>query len=119
MLLVFPADESPATVARAMVETARQSQQRLAQSDLSVGVCFGGHIGEVVQGNVGTPERVDFTVMGAAVNLASRLESLCRPLQADAVFSEAVATHVEELSASGAHALKGIDHPVPVYTLPA
>ena len=117
MLLVFPVDETPATVARAMVETARHSQQQLARSGLGVGVCFGGHIGEVVQGNVGTPERLDFTVMGPAVNLASRLESLCRPLQTDAVFSEAVARHVDGLEESGAHSLKGIDRPVTVFAL--
>jgi adenylate cyclase len=119
MLLVFPVDDSPDTIARAMVDTARQSLVRVAQSDVCVGIGFGGHLGEVIQGNVGTPERIDFTVMGPAVNLASRLEGLCRPLGASAVFSRAVAVHVPDLLPAGARPLKGIRDPVPVYRLDA
>ena len=68
--------------------------------------------------STGTPERLDFTVMGSCVNLASRLESLCRPLEADAVFSESVSAHCPQLVPVGSHALKGIDDPVPVWVFP-
>lgn len=119
VLLVFPVeDDDTATVARALVETAASSLAEVASSAVEVGVCFGGHVGEVIQGNVGTPERVDFTVMGRAVNLASRLESLCRPLDADAVFSHAVAAHVPSLAPAGVHPLKGITEAVSAYRLP-
>jgi class 3 adenylate cyclase len=100
-----------------MVETARASLAGVAALDAGVAVGFGGHIGEVVQGNIGTPNRLDFTVMGPAVNLASRLEGLCKPLQADAVFSESVAAGTEGLRPAGRHAVKGVADPVATFTL--
>lgn len=117
MLLVFPVEGDRAAVAQAMVETARASLAGVAALDAGVAVGFGGHIGEVVQGNIGTPNRLDFTVMGPAVNLASRLEGLCKPLQADAVFSESVAAGTEGLRPAGRHAVKGVADPVTTFTL--
>ena len=122
MLLVFPVEgRSPAEVAEAVVQTAQRSLARVealtTELELPLGLGFGAHLGEVVQGNVGTPERLDFTVMGPAVNLASRLESLCKPLGAQAVFSTQVAEHVQGLQIAGEHQLKGIAEPVPVWVL--
>ncbi len=119
MLLVFPVDGDRAVVARAMVETASASLARLATSELPVGIGFGAHLGDVVQGNIGTPVRLDFTVMGPAVNLASRLEGLCKVLAAPAVFSAAVASRVEGLRPAGAQVLEGIAEPVEVWVLGA
>ena len=84
MLLIFrPKDEEYCAVAQSMVKTVESAQRRIADVaarlgyDVSVG--FGCHIGDVIYGNIGTPRRLDFTVMGLAVNLTSRLESLCPP----------------------------------------
>jgi adenylate cyclase len=123
ILLVFPvaSPEQRASVCGALVETARRSLAAVEvlgeELSLPLGIGFGGHLGEVVQGNVGTPERLDFTVMGPAVNLASRLEGLCKPLRSGAVFSEAVAEHVPGLSRAGAHELKGLPGPVGAWVL--
>jgi adenylate cyclase len=124
MLLIFPLEgSSQAGVAEAMLETVRHALPRVAQvaqrtgHDVSAG--FGCHIGDVIYGNIGTPERLDFTVMGSCVNLASRLESLCKPLEATAVFSQSVQAHCAELSPAGSHALKGISEPVRVWVLPS
>lgn len=117
MLLVFPVGQDRAAVARAMVETARASLGALQAAELPVGVGCGGHLGAVVQGNIGTPDRLDFTVMGPAVNLASRLESECKPLGVPAVFSREVAELVEGLQAGGERRLKGFADPVPVFVL--
>ena len=118
MLLIFPidAEHNQQAACAAMVNTVRESVagvESLGKDlDLPLGVGFGGHIGEVLYGNIGTEERLDFTVMGAAVNLASRLESLCKKFNASAVFSEVIASHTDNLTHFGNENLKGIADPV-------
>lgn len=60
--------------------------------DLGVGL----HMGDVYYGNIGAKDRLDFTVMGPAVNLASRLESLTKDLSASILFSESVYEQLTE-----------------------
>jgi len=45
------------------------------------------HIGEVLYGNVGAADRLDFTVIGPAVNEVARIEALCQPLRNAVLFS--------------------------------
>ena len=67
-------------------------------------------------GNIGAADRLDFTAIGPAVNLVSRLEGLCRPLGRSVLISGAVAA--ETAAPLGEHALRGIAAPCPVFTLP-
>ncbi|HEU0218446.1 MAG TPA: adenylate/guanylate cyclase domain-containing protein [Stellaceae bacterium] len=77
------------------------------------------HLGEILWGNVGAADRLDFTAIGPAVNLVSRLEGLCRPLGRSVLISGAVAAETTRpLVPLGDHALRGIAVPCPVYTLP-
>jgi len=79
------------------------------------------HLGDVLYGNVGTDERLDFTVIGPAVNEASRIEALCRalerPLLASAALAQAAGSERHRLEALGFHALRGVREPQELYGL--
>ena len=75
------------------------------------------HLGEMLWGNIGTADRLDFTAIGPAVNLVSRLEGLCRPLGRSVLVSGAVAAETTaRLIPLGDHALRGIATPCAVFT---
>jgi adenylate cyclase len=76
------------------------------------------HLGEVLWGNIGAADRLDFTAIGPAVNLVSRLEGLCRPLDRAVLVSGAFAaeTHAP-LIPLGEHELRGIAAPCAVFTV--
>jgi class 3 adenylate cyclase len=70
-------------------------------------------------GNIGAADRLDFTAIGPAVNLVSRLEGLCRPLQKTILVSGALAAETATpLVALGTYELRGIAAPCAVFTLP-
>lgn len=121
MLIVYRTEGgNKRDVANAMVQTVSKATASLsarATDDHAIEVGFGCHIGDVVYGNIGTPTRLDFTVMGSAVNLASRLESLTKELASPAAFSSEVAQLVEGLTFCGEYRLKGIHNSVGVFKL--
>jgi adenylate cyclase len=70
------------------------------------------HAGEVVFGNIGAGDRLDFTVIGPAVNLAARIETLCRDLGERILVSEAFAAAAGHgLESLGNHQFKGVAAP--------
>jgi len=77
------------------------------------------HLGEILWGNIGAADRLDFTAIGPAVNLVSRLEGLCRPLGHSVLISGAVAAETATpLVSLGTHELRGIATPCAVFTVP-
>jgi adenylate cyclase len=77
------------------------------------------HLGEMLWGNIGAADRLDFTAIGPAVNLVSRLEGLCRPLDRSVLVSGAFAAESgASLIPLGTHTLRGIASPCPVFTVP-
>src|SRR6516225_4990592 len=77
------------------------------------------HLGEMLWGNIGAADRLDFTAIGPAVNLVSRLEGLCRTLDKAVLVSGTFAAETGvSLIPLGTHALRGIASPCAVFTVP-
>ena len=129
VLAIFPAedDEDFAPSSLRALEAATEGLDRLAainqvrherdQPELRIGV--GLHLGEVIYGNVGAADRLDFTVIGPAVNLASRIEGLTkrllRPLLTSSAFAEICPRPLVSL---GFHPVRGLYQPEEVFGLP-
>ncbi len=79
------------------------------------------HQGEVRYGNIGTPKRLDFTVIGPAVNEAVRIESLCGELDQNLLLSKTFAEAAESCSHTmislGKHRLKGVAEPQEIFAI--
>ncbi|MGX1100077.1 adenylate/guanylate cyclase domain-containing protein [Amorphus sp. MBR-141] len=75
------------------------------------------HLGEMMYGNVGSSRRLDFTVIGPAVNEAARIEALCQPLGEQILVSESfAAASVETLRSVGTHQLRGVARSQELFT---
>jgi adenylate cyclase len=87
------------------------------KAPLSVGI--GLHAGSVSYGNIGSQTRLDFTVIGPAVNLAARITGLCRPLNQKLLASKAFASPCgSKLVPLGHYPMHGFDQAQEVYGLP-
>jgi adenylate cyclase len=76
----------------------------------------------VFYGNVGSQDRLDFTVVGPAVNEASRIAALCRSVEKDVLISSAFAAEAlgpdrARLVSVGRYALKGVERSQELFTL--
>jgi len=128
MLAIFPVTgDSPADACNAALRAVTSAQAGMTHLDvirrerglpsLSFGAAL--HLGEILWGNVGAADRLDFTAIGPAVNLVSRLEGLCRPFGRTILISGAVAAEAAtKLISLGKHPLRGIAAPCDVYTVP-
>jgi adenylate cyclase len=83
-------------------------------------VDFALHIGEVLYGNIGAADRLDFTVIGPAVNEVDRIEKLCEPLGRSVLVSAefaAAAGQPDRLVPLGKHLLRGVREPREIFGL--
>jgi len=105
------------TAAQAGMTHLDATRKERGQHPMPFGVAV--HLGEIYWGNIGAADRLDFTAIGPAVNLVSRLEGLCRPLERTVLISGAVAAETEtKLVPLGTHELRGIAAPCAVFTVP-
>lgn len=127
LLAIFPVAGAPADACEAALRAVVAARAGMAHLDavrqgqglppLPFGAAL--HLGEMLWGNIGAADRLDFTAIGPAVNLVSRLEGLCRPLGRSVLISGAVAAEVATpLAPLGEHGLRGIAKPCAVFTLP-
>ena len=94
----------------------KRAKRGLAGPRVGVGL----HYGDCSYGNVGAPTRLDFTVIGPSVNLASRVEGLCPKLGSCVLATENFVEHDPEPTCwdcRGEHTLKGVADPVTVFEL--
>ena len=100
-----------------------QLNQRRARDNLpTTHVYVGLHIGEVFYGNIGSDERLDFTVVGPAVNEVARIAAMCRSAERNVLLSQAFADAVarserSRLVSVGRYALRGVERPQELFTL--
>jgi adenylate cyclase len=93
---------------------------RAADGKPATEMYLGLHVGEVFYGNVGSRERLDFTVIGPAVNEASRIAAMCRSVDQPVLMSSAFAAvggMKRRLVSVGRYALRGVAHPQELFTL--
>ena len=98
------------------------NEQRSAAGRPVTSAYIGLHVGEVFYGNIGSDDRLDFTVVGPSVNEVSRIASMCssvdRPLLTSAAFRDRLDdTGRNYLVSTGRFVLRGISHAQDLYTL--
>ncbi len=127
LLAIFPVaprgERAACAAALAAVRAAREGMVRLDRERIGANLPplpfgVGLHLGPVVYGNIGAPDRLDFTAIGTAVNVASRIEGLCRALAYPVLISEAVAVRCDALlTPIGSYPIRGSATPVALFTL--
>jgi adenylate cyclase len=99
---------------------AELNKRRRGQEQPVTDMYLGLHVGKVFYGNVGSRERLDFTVLGPAVNEASRIAAMCRsvdqPMLLSAAFADA-GDMKSRLVSVGRYALRGVLHPQELFTI--
>jgi adenylate cyclase len=124
LLAIFPLSEPSACadLLRAVAE-ARQAMSALNEKNTEAGRAplnfgIGVHVGDVMYGNIGSSARLDFTVIGPAVNMASRLETLTKQVGKNVLLSHAFADLVKaefELERVGEFPIRGFSEPVELF----
>jgi adenylate cyclase len=124
LLAIFPLSQ-PSACANLLhaVAEARQAMIALNERNSEIGRAplnygIGVHVGDVMYGNIGSRTRLDFTVIGPAVNMASRLETLTKQLSRNVLLSRAFADFVQsdfDLELLGEHPVRGFSHPIELF----
>ena len=95
------------------------NRKRRDQGEPPLGYGIALHLGDLMYGNIGVTERLDFTAIGAAVNETARLEDMCKALHKPILISEELARLVpDKLVSLGVHGFRGVREPHEIFTLP-
>jgi len=125
-LAIFPVGGDSQAACRQALAAARLAGERIAADNAAhparvpIRYGIGLHLGEVTYGNIGVPERLEFTVIGSAANAAARVESMSKTLGKTVVISSAFAqAYAKPLEPLGRFRLKDVEGEQELYTLPA
>jgi adenylate cyclase len=128
ILAIFP-DDGQARAPSNALDAARRAEARvnaLNESRLARGLrttdfYLSLHVGNLLFGNFGSSKRLDFTVLGPAVNEASRIGGMCRSLEqrviVSSAFAEAAGPRRRDLVSLGRYALRGVGQPQELFTI--
>jgi adenylate cyclase len=122
LLAMFPGDAAAASRAVVDICKAMASLNAAREKDWARALDFGVGVnyGDVMYGNIGSRNRLDFTVIGPAVNVAARLEALTKFVGRNVLFSAAFAAKAGQcidLECFGTFDLRGVARPIEVYGL--
>jgi adenylate cyclase len=124
LLAIFPLSTASAcadllhAVSEARQAMAALNERNQASGGASLNFGIGVHVGDVMYGNIGSRSRLDFTVIGPAVNMASRLESLTKQLGKTVLLSRDFADLVKgqfELEHVGEYPVRGFADPIELF----
>jgi adenylate cyclase len=106
---------------KALMRVDKLKARRIAEGLPATDLYLALHCGQVVYGNFGSRERLDFTVVGPAVNEVSRIAAMCRlvdqPVLFSQAFCESLGTDQSPLVSIGRFALRGVEQPQHLFTL--
>ena len=121
LLAIFPIAETEAVAAIAKAAVAAARNAIVAVADLArhpemlneppLDIVVALHVGTVYYGNIGACDRLDFTVIGPAVNLVSRIENAAKTLGQSIVVSSELAATLDGVVSLGRHQLRGLATP--------
>ncbi len=127
LLAIFPLSEPSAgtsllqavTEARQAMAALNEKYDEAGREPLNYGI--GVHVGDVMYGNIGSSTRLDFTVIGPAVNLTARLEAMTKQLGKTVLLSRAFVDLVKsdfDLEHVGEHPVRGFSSPIELFAYP-
>jgi adenylate cyclase len=128
LLAIFPLSDPEAclnlmrAIGEAQTAMVELNIKNVAGGHDALGYGIGVHVGDVMYGNIGSKRRLDFTVIGPAVNVASRLESLTKEIKRPVLLSRAfveMAGCAGSLENLGSYPLRGLGEPIDVFAFSA
>jgi adenylate cyclase len=130
MLAIFPFEEADrAETCRRALDAAIEAMRNIEALNAAregrgappASVDLALHLGDALYGNVGAIDRLDFTVIGPAINEAARIEALCEPLGravlVSAEFVDGIEAADSRLTSLGRHALRGVKERKEIFAL--